>query len=80
MNNNSDLKLNLIDRTNLIKTMWLSKFIYVFQCIPLALPKSFFKEVNLITYLIWAGKTPRIKMKLLFYPKKKGGLNLPNIE
>lgn len=30
--------------------------------------------------LIWAGKTPRIKINLLFCSKGEGGLNLPNME
>uniref|UniRef100_A0AAY5KQL8 Reverse transcriptase domain-containing protein n=1 Tax=Esox lucius TaxID=8010 RepID=A0AAY5KQL8_ESOLU len=81
LNNYRDLKLNLIGRINLVKMMWLSKFIFLFQCIPLTPPKTFFKEINsIITSFIWAGKTPRIKRNLLFCSKREGGLKLPNIE
>lgn len=81
LNNHSDLKLNLIGRINLVKMMWLSKFIYLFQCIPLTPPKTFYKEINsIITSFIWTGKTPRIKRNLLFCSKREGGLNLPNME
>lgn len=81
LNNYKDLKLNLIGRINLIKMTWLSKFIYVFQGIPLTPPKSFFKEINsLISSFIWSGKTARIKKELLFSPRQEGGLSLPNLE
>ena len=81
LNNYKDLKLNLMGRINLIKMMWLPKFIYLFQCMPLIPPKSFFAEINsIILSFIWNGKTPRIKKDLLFCPKQEGGLNLPNME
>lgn len=57
----------------------LPKFLYLFQCIPLYLPKSFFKSIDkaLIAF-IWDGKKPRIRLELLQRPKIQGGLALPN--
>ena len=57
----------------------LPRFLYLFQCIPLYLPKSFFKSIDkaLISFK-WDGKKPRIQLELLQRPKKQGGLALPN--
>lgn len=76
-----DLRINLIGRINLIKMMWLPKFLFKFQTIPITPPKSFFKEVNsIISSFIWSNKVSRLKRKLLHYPRAEGGLNLPNLE
>uniref|UniRef100_A0A3Q2X3Z7 Reverse transcriptase n=1 Tax=Haplochromis burtoni TaxID=8153 RepID=A0A3Q2X3Z7_HAPBU len=57
----------------------LPKFIYLFQCLPTNVPKSFFKELNkLITSFIWQKKNPRVKLSSLQAPYSRGGLNLPN--
>ena len=61
--------------------MWLPKFLFKFQTIPITLPKSFFKDVNsTLSSFIWSNKVSRLKRKLLHYPKEEGGLNLPNLE
>lgn len=76
-----DLRINLIGRINIIKTMWLPKFLFKFQTIPIIPPKSFFKEVNsIISSFIWSNKACRLKRKLLQYPRTEGCLNLPNLE
>lgn len=76
-----DLKINLIGRINLFKMMWLPKFLFKFQTIPITPPKTFFKEVNsIISSFIWSNKASRLKRKLLYYPRTEGGLNLPNLE
>uniref|UniRef100_A0A668UC86 Reverse transcriptase domain-containing protein n=1 Tax=Oreochromis aureus TaxID=47969 RepID=A0A668UC86_OREAU len=57
----------------------LPKYIYLFQCLPTNVPKSFFKELNkLITSFIWQKKNPRVKLSSLQAPYSRGGLNLPN--
>lgn len=74
-----DLPLSLIGRVNIIKMNVLPKLIYLFQCIPLNVPKSFFKEINKATSsFLWQNKTPRVKLTTLQAPYTKGGLNLPN--
>ena len=50
----------------------------LFQCIPLYLPKSFFKSIDKVfTSFIWEGKKPRIR--LLQRPIMQGGLALPDL-
>lgn len=74
------LHLSLAGKVNCIKMNVLPKFLYLFQCIPLYLPKSFFfKSIDkaLIAF-IWDGKKPRIRLELLQRPKIQGGSALPN--
>lgn len=57
----------------------LPKFLYLFQCIPLYIPKSFFKSLDrAFTSFLWDEKKPRIRLELLQRPKNSGGLALPN--
>jgi hypothetical protein len=52
---------------------------YTFQCLPLNIPKSYFKELDkALSGFLWKGKNPRVKLLKLQAPYKKGGLNLPN--
>lgn len=75
----SALPLSLAGRINCIKMNVLPKFLYLFQCIPVFLPKSFFHSLNnLITQFIWNKKKPRIRKDILQRPKDLGGLALPN--
>uniref|UniRef100_A0A3B4X097 Reverse transcriptase domain-containing protein n=1 Tax=Seriola lalandi dorsalis TaxID=1841481 RepID=A0A3B4X097_SERLL len=74
-----DLPLSLIGRINTIKMNILPKFTYLFQCLPINVAKSFFKELNkIITPFIWQKKNPRVKLISLQAPYSKGGINLPN--
>ena len=74
-----NLPLTLTGRINVVKMTILPKFLYLFQTIPLYLPKSFFHSLNkLITTFIWAGKHPRINRTTLEESKADGGLALPN--
>ena len=69
-----DLKINLIGRVNLFKMMWLPKFLFKFQTIPIMPPKTFFKEVNsIISLFIWSNKASRLKRKLLYHSRAEGG-------
>lgn len=73
------LPLSLIVRINTIKMNVLPRFLFLFQCIPIFLPKSFFKTLDqLICTFLWEGKNPRIKKSLLEKFRLSGGLSLPN--
>lgn len=75
----ANLPLSLLGRINAVKMNSLPKCLYLFQTIPLYLPKSFFKSVNqAVTTFIWAGKVPRVSRSLLQQCKLSGGLALPN--
>ena len=59
----------------------LPRLLYLFQNIPVELPKEKFQELDkLISRFIWQGKKPRIRFKTLQLAKDKGGLSLPNIK
>lgn len=73
------LPLTLTGRINSVKMTILPKFLYLFQSIPIFLPKSFFQNLNkLISSFIWADKRPRINIRILQDQKQNGGLALPN--
>ncbi len=73
------LPLSPLGRINAVKMNILPKFLYLFQAIPLFLPKSFFKNIDkLISSFIWASKTPRVSKILLQKNRLSGGLSLPN--
>lgn len=77
----SVLYLSLVGRVNCIKMNVLPRFLYLFQCLPVFLSKSFFQSLNkLISSFLWAGKNPRIRRELLERPRDQGGLALPNME
>ncbi len=71
--------LSPLGRINAVKMNILPKLFYLFQAIPLFLPKSFFNNIDKrISSFIWAGKTPRISKFLLQKNRLSGGLSLPN--
>ncbi|XDV21742.1 hypothetical protein PO909_026766 [Leuciscus waleckii] len=75
----SNLPLSLIGRINAVKMNVLPKFLFALQCIPLFLPKQFFKSIDqIVTDFLWAGKVPRIRKSLLQKCQLNGGLSLPN--
>ncbi|XP_059827437.1 uncharacterized protein LOC132395156 [Hypanus sabinus] len=75
----SPLSLSLIGRINAIKMVILPKFLYIFQAIPIFIPKSFFTNVDSkISSYIWQNKNPRLGKTYLQKTKKEGGLALPN--
>ncbi|KAM4012270.1 LOW QUALITY PROTEIN: uncharacterized protein ACNLHF_005100 [Anomaloglossus baeobatrachus] len=72
--------ISWIGRKNLIKSIVLPKFIYLFQMLPIPVPKSFLSQCNsLISNYIWNKHKPRINFHTLSLPKDKGGMGLPNI-
>lgn len=75
----SALPLSLAGRINTVKMNILPKFLYVFQCLPLFLTKSFFKKLGqALTSFIWDSKLPRVKVNILQRPRSIGGLSLPS--
>lgn len=71
------LSQSLIGRINSIKM----KFLYLFQCLPILIPNSFFKALDsLILSYIWNGKPPQLRKALLQRPKHTWGMALPNFQ
>lgn len=76
----SVIYLSLAGKINCVKMNVLPRLLYLFQSLPIFLPKSFFQSTNrLISSFIWGGKQPRIRREFLEKPKKDGGLALPNL-
>ena len=72
------LNLSLIAHVNSVKMNILPR-LYLFQCIPLFLPQSFFHKLDsLISEFILNKKVPRMRKQYLPRPKL-GGLALPNL-
>ena len=73
------LPLSLGGRINTIKMNVMPRFLYLFQCIPVFLSKSFFCSIDkLISEFIWNKKSPRIRKSMLQRHRQDGGLSLPN--
>lgn len=74
-----NLPLSLLGKVNAVKMNVLPKFLYLFQCVPIFLSKSYFKSIDqAVISFIWGGKTPRIRKSLLQQCSLSGGLSLPN--
>ena len=79
LENWSDLPLSQIGRVNLMEMCILPRFLYLLQCVPFKVPKSFFDDLNKsLCSFIWKGKPPRVKLSTLQASYSKGGLHLPN--
>lgn len=75
------MPISMIGRINLIKMVTLPKFLYLFQSLPLPLPKHFFKEINkILCRFIWNNRKPRFRLRLLYLPYDRGGLQIPNLQ
>ena len=75
----SKLPLSLAGRVQCIKMNILPRFLFLFQCLPLFLTKTFFKKLDQIILLfVWAGKGARINKSTLQTARQEGGLGLPN--
>uniref|UniRef100_A0A3B3RIR3 Reverse transcriptase domain-containing protein n=1 Tax=Paramormyrops kingsleyae TaxID=1676925 RepID=A0A3B3RIR3_9TELE len=73
------LPLTLFGRIQSIKMNILPRFLFLFQTLPVFLPKSFFKLLDgVISSFIWQGRPPRLSKAYLQKHKKDGGLGLPN--
>lgn len=70
-----------IGRTAILKMNALPRLLYLFQTIPIRLPKSFFIAYKrMCRVFIWATKTPRLSWDRLVLPKLSGGLGLPDLQ
>uniref|UniRef100_A0A803JHI8 Reverse transcriptase domain-containing protein n=1 Tax=Xenopus tropicalis TaxID=8364 RepID=A0A803JHI8_XENTR len=66
-------------RISIIKMSILPKLLYLFQTLPITLPKSFFHQTeHMVSQFIWTKKKARLKKTILYKPKEKGGLGLPD--
>lgn len=75
-----NLHLTLAGRVNCLKMNVLPRFLYLFQCLPIFLPKSYFNAVDkLFSSFIWGNGVPRIKRGFLQRHRSVGGLALPNL-
>ena len=56
-----NLPLSLIGKINVVKMNILPKLLFLFQSVPLFLPKHFFDSLDkIICSFIWGGKSPRV--------------------
>ena len=75
------LPLSLLGRIETVRMNILPRLTYLFQSLPIWIPASNFKMWDkMISAFIWQKRKPRIRQKLLFSPKGKGGLSLPNLK
>ncbi len=73
------IPLTLFGRMQSIKMSILPRILFLFQTLPVFLPKSFFKLLDgAISSYIWQGRPPRLSKAYLQRHKKDGGLGLPN--
>ena len=71
----SERDLSIVGRINIIKTLALSKLVFI--CSVISTPKDFSKEVNRIVFdFIWNHKPAKIKKNTLLKQKTAGGLDM----
>lgn len=72
------LPLSMVGCNIAIKMLALSRFLYLFQNLPLFLTSKFFKQLDsIILPFVWGYKLPRISKAHLQKPVKEGGFGLP---
>uniref|UniRef100_A0A8C8E244 Reverse transcriptase domain-containing protein n=1 Tax=Oryzias sinensis TaxID=183150 RepID=A0A8C8E244_9TELE len=77
----SALPISFLGRIETVRMNVLPRLLYLFQMLPISIPKSMFRELDkLISKFIWQNKRPRIKYKTLQRVKEEGGLNLPHLK
>lgn len=75
------LPLSLFGRIETIRMNILPRLLFLFQALPVWIPAAVFKSLDkMMSTFIWQKRKPRIKWKMLSYPKDQGGLNLPNLK
>lgn len=68
-------------RINTLKMDTLPKLLYLFQTVPITVPKHFFNSLrSMFIRFIWHQGLSRIHQTLLTYPKTQGGVGLPDFE
>ncbi|XP_012819057.2 uncharacterized protein LOC105947410 [Xenopus tropicalis] len=74
----SKLPLSLWGRINIIKMIYLPKFLYILHNAPVFILKTFFKTLNqIILPFVWNNRPPRMAWTKLCAPLTEGGLALP---
>lgn len=67
-------------RINILKMDIIPRFLYLFQTIPIAVPRSFFTILqSTFTRFIWGCNRPRLQRRILSLPKTKGGAGAPDL-
>ena len=70
----SSLPLSLAGKINSVKMTVMPRLLYLFQTIPIFIPKSFSKELNKCTYtFIWKKNSPRIRREKRVPLEMEGG-------
>ena len=71
----------MFGRIETIKMNILLRLLYLFRTLPVWISSSVFKMFDrLISSFLWQKKKPRIRLKQLTWPKRLGGLDLPNLK
>lgn len=77
----STFPLSMVGRVNAIKMVTLPRFLYLFQNLPIFLPKTFFKALDSIVLpFVWGFRAHRISKLHVCKPRSMGGLGLPNFQ
>ena len=72
--------LSWLGRVNAAKMTLLPKILYLFRSLPIPVTKSYIDSLqSAITKFIWEKKGNRLSKTVLFRPRLKGGLGLPNL-
>uniref|UniRef100_A0A8C5PJR2 Uncharacterized protein n=1 Tax=Leptobrachium leishanense TaxID=445787 RepID=A0A8C5PJR2_9ANUR len=67
--------ISWLGRVQAIKMNVLPRILYLFQTIPIDLPRTFFRDLQTqISNYVWRGSRPRLKFSILTLPKARGGL------
>lgn len=73
-------KFSWPDRISLIKTLILTRFLFVFRMLPICVSNSWLNKWQAaINNFIWDNKRPRCSASILYKPAVSGGLNVPNL-
>lgn len=75
-----DLPLDLMDRVNSLKMIFLPKLLYVMVNVPCKIPKSLIKQTDsLCTGFLWNRRAAKLALEFLKLPSHLAGLAFPNL-